>query len=357
MSLSTFVCTRCAGIVQELHYLVKGVGLSTFKDKEVLFLEEMGNKNAKKIWLGKFDEKVCRFPNTKDLYELKHHIEAKYIEKKYYLEKDKDANSNEEEQSQSQNTTLSYQSCELKKSNSIKENKSVNMSPFNAKGIKTDSVSTSNSPDIKTNKASCFKKFQSCNNIIAVTSSPFEQTKPKSQFSNNNLIQIVPQTTKNTENTFTLNPVIATPTIITAATNMNSCKNTDTKSFDFNSFNKKTISEANNIFPSNNNNSNSNNNSSKNLPYVHNFTTKLDPNLMDTLKDIYSEKKPVLDPLDKLFYQYNFSTGNNMRVNNNVMSNQTNFLNNNQQSHFNNQQNNIYNNNQKDCVYRVNSNY
>jgi len=82
---------------------------------------------------------------------------------------------------------------------------------------------------------------------------------------------------------------------------------------------------------------------------------------MATLNDIYSEKKVEVDPLDKLFYQYNFSSGNNMRANTNATPIQINYNPMNNQQSFNaykqqQQQNNVYNNNQQG-MYRINSNY
>lgn len=133
---------------------------------------------------------------------------------------------------------------------------------------------------------------------------------------------------------------------------MNSCKNNDAKFFDFNSFNKKSIIDNSNTISNNNNNTKPTvkSNSSNNLPFVHDFINHKNSNLMDTLNNIYSEKKIEQDPLDKLFYQYNFSTGNNMRVNNN----NTNINTINQQYfHAYNQQNN--NNQKQECIYRVNS--
>jgi len=67
---------------------------------------------------------------------------------------------------------------------------------------------------------------------------------------------------------------------------------------------------------------------------------------MDSLNDLYqgyNEQKKV-DPLDKLFYQYNFTSGNHMRMNANVNSiNHGNSFNQQQQMQFYNNQP-VYNN-------------
>lgn len=44
VNLGTFVCSKCAGIIRELNYFVKGIGLSNFKEAEVKLLQEMGNE-------------------------------------------------------------------------------------------------------------------------------------------------------------------------------------------------------------------------------------------------------------------------------------------------------------------------
>ena len=44
VNLGTFVCAKCAGIIRELNYFVKGIGLSNFKESEAKFLFEMGNE-------------------------------------------------------------------------------------------------------------------------------------------------------------------------------------------------------------------------------------------------------------------------------------------------------------------------
>ena len=49
-----FLCSRCSGIHREVGNMVKGLGVSNFTDKEISFLQSMGNDKAKDIWLAKF---------------------------------------------------------------------------------------------------------------------------------------------------------------------------------------------------------------------------------------------------------------------------------------------------------------
>ena len=43
MLYGTFVCSKCAGIHRELNTKVKGIGVCNFDDKEIAFLNKMGN--------------------------------------------------------------------------------------------------------------------------------------------------------------------------------------------------------------------------------------------------------------------------------------------------------------------------
>ena len=94
LSLGTFVCTTCAGLLRELNFAVKGIGVTVLKEKEVNFIEEMGNevnimltcKNARKIWLAKFEDIKGLYPNPKDMLEMQEHLREKYIlKRKAYL--------------------------------------------------------------------------------------------------------------------------------------------------------------------------------------------------------------------------------------------------------------------------------
>ena len=43
MTFGTFVCSRCAGLLRDLTYKVKGIGVCNFSDIELSFLTKMGN--------------------------------------------------------------------------------------------------------------------------------------------------------------------------------------------------------------------------------------------------------------------------------------------------------------------------
>ena len=97
MDFGTFVCSRCAGLLREINFKVKGTGVSIFKEKEIDFLDKMGNENAKKIWMGQFKENSDKKPNPKDLEELKRFLITKYKDKRFYKKPKKNSDDDEEE--------------------------------------------------------------------------------------------------------------------------------------------------------------------------------------------------------------------------------------------------------------------
>ena len=81
IKMGVFVCSRCSGIHRELGNMVKGIGVSNFTEKEINFLKEVGNDNAKEIWLAKFKGSL---PSSTDDKAIKEHINSKYTLKKWF---------------------------------------------------------------------------------------------------------------------------------------------------------------------------------------------------------------------------------------------------------------------------------
>ena len=96
MDFGTFICSRCAGLLRELNFKVKGTGVSIFKEKEIDFLDKMGNENAKKIWMGKFKDSDKK-PDPKDSEEIKRFLITKYKDKRFYKKPKKNKDDDEEE--------------------------------------------------------------------------------------------------------------------------------------------------------------------------------------------------------------------------------------------------------------------
>ena len=84
INFGTFICSRCAGILRELNFKVKGISVSIFNQKEIDILTKNGNANAKKIWLAKYKENREGAPNVKDDDAFRNFLNKKYKDKKWY---------------------------------------------------------------------------------------------------------------------------------------------------------------------------------------------------------------------------------------------------------------------------------
>jgi len=98
MDFGTFVCSRCAGLLREINFKVKGTGVSIFKEKEIDLLDKMGNENAKKIWMGKFKENSDKKPDPKDAEELKRFLITKYKDKRFYKKPKKNKSDDDDDE-------------------------------------------------------------------------------------------------------------------------------------------------------------------------------------------------------------------------------------------------------------------
>ncbi|XP_023170546.1 arf-GAP domain and FG repeat-containing protein 1 isoform X3 [Drosophila hydei] len=83
MTIGSFVCTRCSGVLRGLTppHRVKSISMATFTQDELDFLKAHGNELCAKTWLGLWDPK--RAAAQQDQREL---MIDKYERKRYYLE-------------------------------------------------------------------------------------------------------------------------------------------------------------------------------------------------------------------------------------------------------------------------------
>ena len=86
INFGTFICSRCAGLLRELNFKVKGISVSIFNQKEIEIFEKKGNKIAKKIWMGKYKTNVDEKPNPEDDDSWRIFLDKKYKFKKWYKE-------------------------------------------------------------------------------------------------------------------------------------------------------------------------------------------------------------------------------------------------------------------------------
>lgn len=96
MNFGTFVCSRCAGILKELNYTVRGPE-GVYVRKEIKLIGRRGNERARKIWMGNFRANQDSLPNPQKNEEVRNHIIDKYNNKKYFLQEMEDELRKEEE--------------------------------------------------------------------------------------------------------------------------------------------------------------------------------------------------------------------------------------------------------------------
>uniref|UniRef100_A0A2M3Z5Y9 Putative gtpase-activating protein n=1 Tax=Anopheles braziliensis TaxID=58242 RepID=A0A2M3Z5Y9_9DIPT len=82
MTIGSFVCTSCSGILRGLTppHRVKSISMATFTQEEIEFLKLNGNENCRRTWLGLWDTKRTI------KQELRDFMMDKYERKRYYLE-------------------------------------------------------------------------------------------------------------------------------------------------------------------------------------------------------------------------------------------------------------------------------
>ncbi|OMJ84885.1 hypothetical protein SteCoe_13946 [Stentor coeruleus] len=82
--LGIFLCSICGGIHREFNHRVKGLSTCNFSEAEVSKLKSMGNEKALLIWMARHDPRGFPIPDLKDSNKLKDFLRLKYVEKRFY---------------------------------------------------------------------------------------------------------------------------------------------------------------------------------------------------------------------------------------------------------------------------------
>eukprot|EP00064_Thunnus_orientalis_P002024 superscaffoldBa00000140_g2030 len=87
MTVGSFVCTSCSGILRGLNppHRVKSISMTTFTQQEIEVLQKHGNEVCKQIWLGLYDEKTSSIPDFREPQKVKEFLQEKYEKKKWYV--------------------------------------------------------------------------------------------------------------------------------------------------------------------------------------------------------------------------------------------------------------------------------
>ena len=106
MTIGSFVCTSCSGMLRGLTppHRVKSISMATFTQEEIDFIKERGNEYCRRIWLGLMNPNAPQSLDTKDEQEMKDLMSAKYELKRYYLDPSV-ANQNSNQKLRLQNQT------------------------------------------------------------------------------------------------------------------------------------------------------------------------------------------------------------------------------------------------------------
>ncbi|XP_063240004.1 arf-GAP domain and FG repeat-containing protein 1 isoform X4 [Bacillus rossius redtenbacheri] len=85
MTIGSFVCTSCSGMLRGLTppHRVKSISMATFSPEEIELIRARGNEYCRRTWLGLYDANTS---DTKDEQQVKAFMVAKYEKKRYYLE-------------------------------------------------------------------------------------------------------------------------------------------------------------------------------------------------------------------------------------------------------------------------------
>lgn len=87
MTVGSFVCTSCSGILRGLNppHRVKSISMTTFTQQEIEFLQKHGNEVCKPIWLGLYDDRNLAIPDFRDPQKVKEFLQDKYEKKRWYV--------------------------------------------------------------------------------------------------------------------------------------------------------------------------------------------------------------------------------------------------------------------------------
>ncbi|KAF7656485.1 hypothetical protein LDENG_00040100 [Lucifuga dentata] len=87
MTVGSFVCTSCSGILRGLNppHRVKSISMTTFTQQEIDFLQKHGNEVCKQIWLGLHDDRTASVPDFREPQKVKEFLQDKYEKKRWYV--------------------------------------------------------------------------------------------------------------------------------------------------------------------------------------------------------------------------------------------------------------------------------
>ncbi|ESP04800.1 hypothetical protein LOTGIDRAFT_184772, partial [Lottia gigantea] len=86
MTIGSFVCTSCSGILRGLNppHRVKSISMASFSPEELESLKSHSNELCRKVYLGLYDSRSWPEPDSKDEQRVKDFMVQKYENKRWY---------------------------------------------------------------------------------------------------------------------------------------------------------------------------------------------------------------------------------------------------------------------------------
>ncbi|CAL1545162.1 unnamed protein product [Lymnaea stagnalis] len=87
MTIGSFVCTSCSGILRGLNppHRVKSISMASFTPEEMDFLKSHGNELNRKVYLGLYDSRSWPEPDSRDEQRVRDYMVQKYENKRWYV--------------------------------------------------------------------------------------------------------------------------------------------------------------------------------------------------------------------------------------------------------------------------------
>ncbi|BFZ06212.1 hypothetical protein BsWGS_09251 [Bradybaena similaris] len=87
MTIGSFVCTACSGILRGLHppHRIKSISMASFTPEEMDFLKSHGNELNRKVYLGLHDSASWPEPDSRDEQRVREYMVQKYEHKRWYV--------------------------------------------------------------------------------------------------------------------------------------------------------------------------------------------------------------------------------------------------------------------------------
>ncbi|GAB6019655.1 ArfGAP with FG repeats 1, variant 3 [Chamberlinius hualienensis] len=88
MTIGSFVCTSCSGILRGLNppHRVKSISMASFTPEEIEFIRNRGNEYCRREWMGTYDGQPPIESETKDEQRIKDFMMTKYERKRWYTD-------------------------------------------------------------------------------------------------------------------------------------------------------------------------------------------------------------------------------------------------------------------------------